>query len=69
MSMYLYDSYGGTTKGEFFTNTGVNIHINISATSSHNRHSMIYATTLAQQWGTSIETANNTLTSMTTHAV
>jgi len=57
------------TEGEFFTNTGANIQINIGATSSHNRHSTVDATILAWHWGTSIETSSNTLTSMTTCAV
>jgi len=57
------------TEGEFFTNTGADIHVNIGATSSHNRRSTVDATALAQRWGTSIETASNTLTSTTTRAV
>jgi len=59
----------GTTEGEFFTHTGANICINIGATFSHNRHLTVDATTLAWQWGTSIEAARNTLTSMTTCTV
>jgi len=36
------------TEGEFFTNTGANTRVNIGATSSHNRCSMVDATALAQ---------------------
>jgi len=43
--------------------------MNISAMSSHNRHSTVDAITLARWWGASIETANHTLTSTTTHVV
>ena len=35
------------TEGEFFTNAGADIHINIGATSSHNRCSTVDATALA----------------------
>ena len=59
----------GATEGEFFTNAGADIRINIGATSSHNRRSTVDATALARRWGTSIETASNTLTSTTTRAV
>ncbi len=59
----------GATEGEFFTNAGANTRIDISTTSSHNRHMTVDVTALAWRWGTSIETASNTLTSMTTCAV
>ena len=59
----------GATDGEFFTNAGANTHVNIGATSSHNRHLMVDVTALARHWGTSIKTTSNTLTSTTTHAV
>jgi len=59
----------GATKGEFFTNAGADICINIGTTSSHNRCSMVDVTALAQQWGISVKTTSNTLTSMTTCAV
>jgi len=52
----------GPTEGKCCTHTGSNSCINISTTSSHNWHSTIDATTLAHQWGTSIETASHTLT-------
>ncbi len=41
----------GATEGEFSTNAGANICINISATSSHNRHLTVDAMALAWQWG------------------
>jgi len=59
----------GPTEGEFFTRDGSDSRMNIGATSSHNRRSTVDAITLARRWGTSIETANHTLTSTTTRTV
>jgi len=59
----------GATEGNFFTNAGADTRVNIGATSSHNRRSTVDMTALARRWGTSIETASNTLTSTTTRAV
>jgi len=38
----------GATEGEFFTNTGADIHVDIGATSSHNQRLMVDATALAR---------------------
>jgi len=56
----------GPTKGNFFTSTRSDSCTNISATSSHNWHLTIDATTLPHWWETSIETASHTLTLTTT---
>jgi len=59
----------GPTEGKFFTCGGSDSCMNIGATSSHNWHLTVDATTLAHQWGASIETANHTLTLTTTRVV
>jgi len=56
--------------GKYFSAKGDGMcTVTVGATSSHNHHSTVNAATLAQQWGTSLSTADKMLACTTTRAV